>query len=203
MPSWRGAQLKAQGQLYLYLLLVLASLSIPLTVRSKPLMVMDRWNSRIVCSNPSRCMDVFKRSFCVVPPCVGRDLAWEQIRGPNPWNEQVASVCVCVCVCICIYICVSKSFRTESITKYMLTTINTRWEAAQRVMAAKLTRLTHKIATQLHLVAENCIICSSRSRLTVRKLLDTPSHMSELEGQEMWNFAGNSLTVFSSFHNFP
>jgi hypothetical protein len=28
----------------------------------------------------------------------------------------------------------------------MPTTINTRWEASQRVMASKLTRLTHKIA---------------------------------------------------------
>jgi hypothetical protein len=42
-------------------------------------------------------------------------------------------------------------------------------------MAAKLTRLTHKIATQLHIVAESCTICSSRSRRPVRKLLDTPS----------------------------
>jgi hypothetical protein len=41
---------------------------------------------------------------------------------------------------------VSKSFRTESITKYTPTTINTHWEATQRVMAAKLTRLTHKIS---------------------------------------------------------
>jgi len=41
-------------------------------------------------------------------------------------------------------------------------------------MAAKLTRLTHKIAIQLHLVAECCAICNSRSRRPVRKLLDTP-----------------------------
>jgi hypothetical protein len=40
-------------------------------------------------------------------------------------------------------------------------------------MAAKLTRLTHKIAIQLHLVAESCITCSSHSRRPVRKLLDT------------------------------
>jgi hypothetical protein len=53
--------------------------------------------------------------------------------------------------------------------------INTRWEAIQRVMAAKLTILTHKIATQLYLVANSCTICSSRSRRPVRKLLDTPS----------------------------
>jgi len=47
----------------------------------------------------------------------------------------------------------SKSFRTESSTKYTLTFGITRWEATQRVMAAaKLTRLTHKIAIQLHLV---------------------------------------------------
>jgi hypothetical protein len=44
-------------------------------------------------------------------------------------------------------------------------------------MAAKLTRLTHKIAKQLHLVAESRIICSSRSRRPVRKLLDTPSYV--------------------------
>jgi hypothetical protein len=69
----------------------------------------------------------------------------------------------------------SKSFRTESITKYTLVT-NTRWEATQRVMAAKLTRLTHKIAIQLHLMAESCTICSSRSRRPVRKLLDISSY---------------------------
>jgi hypothetical protein len=68
---------------------------------------------------------------------------------------------------------VTVSFRTESITKYTLTTINTRWEAIQRVMAEKLTRLTHKIAIQLQLVAESCIVCSSRSRRQVRKRLDT------------------------------
>jgi hypothetical protein len=55
------------------------------------------------------------------------------------------------------------------------TTINTRWEATQRVAAVKLTRLTNEIAIQLHLVAESCTICSSRSRRPVRKLLDTPS----------------------------
>jgi len=58
----------------------------------------------------------------------------------------------------------------------MLTAINTRWETTQRVMAAKLTRLTHKIAIQIHLVAENCIICSSCSRRPALKLLDTPSY---------------------------
>jgi len=45
---------------------------------------------------------------------------------------------------------------------------------------AKLTRLTHKTATQLHLLAdslleESCTVCSSRFRRPVRKLLDTPS----------------------------
>jgi hypothetical protein len=44
-------------------------------------------------------------------------------------------------------------------------------------MAAKLTRLAHKIAIQLHLVAESCIICSSRSRRAVLELLDTPSYV--------------------------
>jgi hypothetical protein len=48
-------------------------------------------------------------------------------------------------------------------------------------MAAKPIRLTHKIAIQLHLVAEGCTICSSRSSRPVRKLLDTPSHDGGLE----------------------
>jgi len=42
-------------------------------------------------------------------------------------------------------------------------------------MAAKLTRLTYKIAIQLQLVVESCNICSSRSRRPVQKLLDTHS----------------------------
>jgi hypothetical protein len=54
---------------------------------------------------------------------------------------------------------------------------NTCWEATQRVLVAKLIRLTHKIAIQLHLVAESCTICSSCSRWPVRKLLDTPSYI--------------------------
>jgi hypothetical protein len=41
-------------------------------------------------------------------------------------------------------------------------------------MAAKLTRMTHKIAIQLHLVAESCTICISHSRRPVRKLLIYP-----------------------------
>jgi len=51
-----------------------------------------------------------------------------------------------------VYDGVSKSFRTETIEKYTLTTINTRWEATQGIITAKLTTLTHKIAIQLHLV---------------------------------------------------
>jgi len=45
------------------------------------------------------------------------------------------------------------------------------------IMAAKLTILTHKIAIQLHLVADSYTICSFRSRRTVRKLLGTPSYV--------------------------
>jgi hypothetical protein len=44
-------------------------------------------------------------------------------------------------------------------------------------MAAKLTRLTHKIAIQLHLVAESCTIYSSRSGQPVQKFLDTLSYL--------------------------
>jgi hypothetical protein len=50
------------------------------------------------------------------------------------------------------------------------------FRSTQRVMAAKLTRLTQKIAIKLHLVAESWTICSSCSRWPVQKLLDTPSH---------------------------
>jgi len=41
------------------------------------------------------------------------------------------------------------------------------------VMAAKLTRLTHKIEIQLYLVIESCTICSSRARRPFRKLMGT------------------------------
>jgi hypothetical protein len=71
----------------------------------------------------------------------------------------------------------SKIFRTESITKCTLPFGITRWESTQRLMTAKLTRLTHKKAIQPHLVVESCTICSSRSRWSVRKLLDTPSNI--------------------------
>jgi hypothetical protein len=60
--------------------------------------------------------------------------------------------------------------------KYTLTTINTCWEAIQRLMAAKLTRLTQWIAIQLQLVAESFTIFSSLFRRPVRKLLDTPPY---------------------------
>jgi hypothetical protein len=43
-------------------------------------------------------------------------------------------------------------------------------------MESKFTKLTHKIAKQLHVVAESSTICSSRSRRPVRRLLDIPSH---------------------------
>jgi hypothetical protein len=46
----------------------------------------------------------------------------------------------------------------ESITQYTLTTMNTRWDATQRVVVAKLTRMTHRIVIQLHLVAESSTI---------------------------------------------
>jgi hypothetical protein len=36
-------------------------------------------------------------------------------------------------------------------------------------MAAKLARLTYKMAKQLHLVAENCTICNPRSRQAASK----------------------------------
>jgi len=47
------------------------------------------------------------------------------------------------------------------------TTTNTHCEATQKIMAAKLIRLTHKIAIKLHLAAERWTICSSHSRQPV------------------------------------
>jgi len=43
-------------------------------------------------------------------------------------------------------------------------------------MEAKLTRLPHKIAIQLHVVAQSCTICGSRSGRPVRKLLVISSY---------------------------
>jgi hypothetical protein len=77
----------------------------------------------------------------------------------------------------CIYEGVFKLSGLSHNEIYTLTTISTRWETTQRVTAAKLTRLTHKIAIQLHLVAESRPICSSRSRRPARNFLHTHSYM--------------------------
>jgi hypothetical protein len=106
--------------------------------------------------------EVHGSNLCSVPGYPGWIFTWfSSTPSARYWDSTL------------IYEGVSKSFRTESITKYTLTTINTRWEATQSAKAAILTRLTHKIAIQLHLVAESYTFCSSRSRLPVRKLLDT------------------------------
>jgi hypothetical protein len=63
----------------------------------------------------------------------------------------------------------------------MLALINTRCEVTQRVVAAKLTSLTHKIAINLHLVAESYSICCSSSKRPVLKLLDTPWYIESLQ----------------------
>jgi hypothetical protein len=90
-----------------------------------------------------------------------------------------------------VYEGVCRSFQTELIMKYMLTTINTCWEATQSVMVVKLTRLTHKIVIQVHLVSESCTICSSRSSQPVWKLFGcTPVYYS------YFHTAGISLSVY-------
>jgi hypothetical protein len=71
----------------------------------------------------------------------------------------------------------SRSYEGVSRVDNEITVIATRLEGTQRVMAAELTRLTHKIAIQLLIVAQSCTICSSRSRRPIRKLLDTPSYV--------------------------
>jgi hypothetical protein len=67
-----------------------------------------------------------------------------------------------------------------------LNEINNRWEATQVITAAKLTRLTHKIAIKLHLVAQSCIICSSCSRRPVRKPLEYSLKHLNLERLRGW-----------------
>jgi hypothetical protein len=52
-------------------------------------------------------------------------------------------------------------------------------------MATKLTRLTHKIAIQLHLVAKSCTICSFLPRRPVRKLLYTLSCTIKMDFKEI------------------
>jgi hypothetical protein len=61
-------------------------------------------------------------------------------------------------------------------------------------MAAKLTRLTHKVAMKLHVVTETCTICSSRSRRPVRKLLDTPIIYTRFRFADLGKAGSNGMT---------
>jgi hypothetical protein len=70
----------------------------------------------------------------------------------------------------------------------------------QRVMVAKLTILTHKTVPQLHLVAESCTICSSRSSRPVRELLGTPSHD---HPNEIWWWVQIMKLLLYNFHRPP
>jgi len=45
--------------------------------------------------------------------------------------------------------------------------------------SGELTRLNHKVAKQLHLLAESCTTCSTRSRRPVRKFLNTLSQIAK------------------------
>jgi hypothetical protein len=69
-------------------------------------------------------------------------------------------------------------------------------------MAAELTRLTHKIAIQLHLVADSWTVCCSRSRRSVRKRLDTPSCQTETDVAEscLRNYATQLLKKLPAFY---
>jgi hypothetical protein len=65
-------------------------------------------------------------------------------------------------------------------------------------MVAKLTRLTHKVAIQLHVVAESCTTYSSSSMWSVRKLLDTSSYLSMLRCVPSRNEKSSSLLLVLS-----
>jgi hypothetical protein len=116
-------------------------------------------------------------SLCVLSSNFGSQILDRKGRtdGRTSCEFKVAKCDLSDAFCYKIGGCIQK-FPDWVITKYTLTTINTRWEATQSVTAPNFTTLTHKIAIQLHLVAESCTICSSRSRRPVRKLLDTLSY---------------------------
>jgi hypothetical protein len=103
-----------------------------------------------------------------------RGIFWpdEWLLDSPPWRKLVGSILVGIILLNIllestenpeIWLFVVARFVWECIQKFPnwvdneTTIINSRWEATQRVMAAKLTRLTHKIATQLHLVAQRSI----------------------------------------------
>jgi hypothetical protein len=71
------------------------------------------------------------------------------------------------------------------------------------VMAAKLTRMTHKTSIQLDLVAESYNICSSRSRLPVRKLMDTLSYKPDVSSNTDMNAYIQKFVTIMPFHRLP
>jgi hypothetical protein len=91
--------------------------------------------------------------FCnVMPRILTSTLAVIQLQDVNKYRYTVASV---------NYVPYHHDIRgcNQKISDWVyneITIINSRWEATQRVMAAKLTRLTHKIAIQLYPVADSC-----------------------------------------------
>jgi hypothetical protein len=95
-------------------------------------------------------------------------------------NINMSMCIICILYTADTYKGVSKSFWIESIMKSSTTT-NT-WEATQRVKVAKLTRLTHKIAIQLHIAAESSTICSYCSSWPVRESFDILSYVGEFHG---------------------
>jgi hypothetical protein len=65
-------------------------------------------------------------------------------------------------------------------------------------MAAKLTRLTHKLAIQMHLVEESCTNCSSRSWQTFGYTLEHPRQESRPASTKM-HFSSTPLDVTAYF----
>jgi len=83
----------------------------------------------------------------------------------------------------------------------MLTITNTHSEVTQRGTAAKLTILTQKIATQLHLVADSCTICSSQSRRPVQKHSDTPSYIIKACTLENINSNCSNMCIYNELNS--
>jgi hypothetical protein len=112
-------------------------------------------------NNPSRALYILPYISGMLKTKFHSD-KWRKTRATLPHNVMQQAGIVTVC--------------TRVFPDWVDNEINTRWEATWRVMAAKLTRLAHKMAIQLHLVTETCTIYSSCARRTVRKLLNTPSY---------------------------
>jgi hypothetical protein len=113
--------------------------------------------------------------ICIICISRSRRPVWKLWIHPRTYMYMYIYVYM-YALCMYVYVC-TRVYPKVSGQRHNEIRTNTHCEATQRIMAAKLTRLAHKIAVQLHLVAESCTIYSSCSRRPVRKVLDTHSYV--------------------------